>query len=116
LYLSRYWQGGLVPSWQTTVVVLLGGTTTVVFAGALDGTTTVVFAGGFGSLLLMQPESSAAATKKQDAIFIKASKVHVLVPTRGHGGCKCKWQKVADGASQYERNVRRIVVGRPTWP
>jgi hypothetical protein len=55
-------------------VVVLDGTTTVVFAGGLAGTTTVVFAGGFGSLLLMQPESSAAATKKQDAIFIRPPK------------------------------------------
>jgi hypothetical protein len=39
----------------------------------LGGTTTVVFAGGDGLLLLMQPDSITAATKKLDRIFIIAS-------------------------------------------
>ena len=42
-------QGGLVPSWQTTVVPEFAGTTTVVFAG------------GGGLLLLMQPARRTAA-------------------------------------------------------
>jgi hypothetical protein len=37
------------------------------------GTTTVVFAGGFGLLLLMQPDSMAAAKTQVARIFIFAS-------------------------------------------
>lgn len=51
-------QGGWLPSWQTTVVVEPGGTTTVVFAG------------GFGLPLLMQPQSIAEANTSADRIFI----------------------------------------------
>ncbi len=51
-------QGGWLPSWQTTVVVEPGGTTTVVFAG------------GFGLPLLMQPQSIADANTSADRIFI----------------------------------------------
>jgi hypothetical protein len=51
-------QGGRLPSWQITVVVEPGGTTTVVFAG------------GFGLPLLMQPQSIAEATTSADRIFI----------------------------------------------
>jgi len=50
-------QGGLVPSWQTTVVP------------EFCGTTTVVFAGGGGLLLLMQPESRDAVRNKLEMIF-----------------------------------------------
>jgi hypothetical protein len=56
-------QGGRVPSWQTTVVVEPGGTTTVVFAG------------GLGLPLLMQPHSIAEATTSADRIFIVSSTV-----------------------------------------
>ena len=52
-------QGGVEPSWQTTVVDDPGGTTTVVFS-----------AGGGGLLLLMQPDSRANATTKLDRTFI----------------------------------------------
>jgi hypothetical protein len=52
-------QGGLLPSWQTTVVPLLGGTTTV-----------VSFAGGDGLLLLMHPESTGTATSKATINFM----------------------------------------------
>jgi hypothetical protein len=51
-------QGGWVPSWQITVVLEPGGTTTVVFSG------------GFGLPLLMQPQSIAEATTSADRIFI----------------------------------------------
>jgi hypothetical protein len=51
-------QGGRLPSWQTTVVVEPGGTTTVVFSG------------GFGLPLLMQPHSIAEASTSVDRIFI----------------------------------------------
>lgn len=53
-----YWQGGAVPSWQTTVVVDPGGTTTVVLAG------------GFGLPLLMQPHSITETIANADRIFI----------------------------------------------
>jgi hypothetical protein len=56
-------QGGLRPSWQTTVVDDPGGTITVVFAG------------GFGLPLLMQPHSIAEATTSADRIFIVSSTV-----------------------------------------
>jgi hypothetical protein len=56
-------QGGLVPSWHTTVVVEFGGTTTVVLAG------------GLGLLLLMQPHSIAEAITSADRIFIVSSRV-----------------------------------------
>jgi hypothetical protein len=52
-------QGGLVPSWQTTVVPEFCGTTTVVF-----------FAGGGGLLLLMQPVSNDAASTKLAKTFM----------------------------------------------
>lgn len=39
----------------------------------LGGTMTVVFAGGGGLLLLMQPASSEAATTRVDKIFIPVS-------------------------------------------
>jgi shikimate kinase len=55
-------QGGRVPSWQTTVVLL-----------ELAGTTTVVFAGGGGLLLLMHPASMDALSNKLEMIFIDAS-------------------------------------------
>jgi len=56
---SRYRQGGCVPSEHTTVVVEFCGTTTVVLAGA------------GGLLLLMQPESSIGmATIKLASIFM----------------------------------------------
>jgi len=55
-------QGGRVPSWQTTVVLL-----------ELPGTTTVVFAGGGGLLLLMHPASMDALNKQPVMIFIHAS-------------------------------------------
>jgi hypothetical protein len=55
-------QGGCVPSWQTTVVLL-----------ELAGTTTVVFAGGGGLLLLMHPASKNALKHKLDRIFMLAS-------------------------------------------
>jgi hypothetical protein len=55
-------QGGRVPSWQTTVVLL-----------ELAGTTTVVFAGGGGLLLLMHPASKDALSNKLEMIFIDAS-------------------------------------------
>ncbi len=50
-----------MPSWQTTVVVLELGTTTVVFAG------------GGGLELLMHPASKHALNSKLDMIFIGAS-------------------------------------------
>jgi hypothetical protein len=48
-----------LPFWQTTVVVLPGGTTTVVFCG-----------GGFGFELLMQPANKPAATMAPNNTFI----------------------------------------------
>ena len=54
-------QGGLVPSWHTTVVP------------EFCGTTTVVFAGGGGLELLMQPASSDAVRNKLEMIFTIAS-------------------------------------------
>jgi hypothetical protein len=54
-------QGGLVPSWHTTVVP------------EFCGTTTVVFAGGGGLELLMQPASRDAVRNKLEIIFTIAS-------------------------------------------
>jgi len=74
-------QGGLVPSWQTTVVVEFGGTTTVVFAG------------GGGLLLLMQPDKSPAAIISAVKVFIAYSKMsvdcaHCRAPPGGPAGLK----------------------------
>jgi hypothetical protein len=51
-------QGGLVPSWHTTVVP------------ESRGTTTVVFSGGGGLLLLTQPASMQAAINTLGSVFI----------------------------------------------
>jgi hypothetical protein len=54
-------QGGLVPSWQTTVVP------------GDAGTTTVVFSGGGGLLLLMQPLNRPIRLKDTISAFIPIS-------------------------------------------
>ena len=51
-------QGGLLPSWQTTVVPEFGGTTTVVFCG------------GGGLLLLMHADSSGMTHSETNNAFI----------------------------------------------
>jgi hypothetical protein len=69
--LARYQlQGGRVPSWHTTVVLLFAGTTTVL--PLLGGTTTVVFAGGDGLLLLIQPDNRPIRHKDTNTVLIVA--------------------------------------------
>jgi hypothetical protein len=63
-------QGGLVPSWHTTVVLLFAGTITVL--PLLGGTTTVVFAGGGGLLLLIQPDNSPIRHRDTNTVLIVA--------------------------------------------
>jgi hypothetical protein len=67
-------QGGLVPSWHTTVVELFGGTTTVVFAGG----------GGFE--LLMQPLSKPAAMSAAAAMTGMTDTFIVLSSAWRHAG------------------------------
>ncbi len=56
-------QGGELPFWHTTVVVELGGTTTVVFCG------------GGGLELLMQPANKPAASVAVNNAFIDLTPV-----------------------------------------
>jgi hypothetical protein len=58
---AHHEQGGLLPSWQITVVPELGGTTTV-----------VVFGGG-GLLLLMQADSRGRTHKATSSAFMDRS-------------------------------------------
>jgi hypothetical protein len=67
---ASYRQGGLEPSWHTTVVPELGGTTTVVF-----------FCGGGALLLLMHAERLTSMHSEANTIFM------ILLPVgwlRGH--------------------------------
>lgn len=88
-------QGGWLPSWQTTVVVEPGGTTTVVFAG------------GLGLPLLMQPQSIAEAKTSADRIFIFPPRCSTdtgsVLPTRGARGG-------AQGAYRHGPNANGCVV------
>jgi hypothetical protein len=68
-------QGGLLPSWQTTVVVEFAGTTTVVLAG------------GGGLLLLMQPHNSPAAIISVVRVFTMSSGKWNLLGALS-GGCR----------------------------
>jgi hypothetical protein len=56
---ASYRQGGLEPSWHTTVVPELGGTTTVVF-----------FCGGGALLLLMHAERLTSMHSEANTIFM----------------------------------------------
>ncbi len=63
-------QGGLVPSWQTTVVPDCAGTTTVVFAGS------------GGLLLLIQPVNRPTIPKETISAFIPVASRKTMTGTK----------------------------------